>query len=308
MEPEDRFLDLRVSSWAIAKELFTRLSGFLFRGQASASWNLEPGLGRAVRRWGLDRGRLGMTETAILREFRRRAHHYVTMPPSPEQDLEWLALIQHYGGPTRLLDFTHSPYIAAFFALENAEDEAAVWAVRRDWIHVRANSTFASAYPLGRGQGSGWRETVVRICHDIIRRQEGPPGLLYVEPLRLNERMSLQQGVFLFPCDITATFEENLFAINRRASASFDGSRVRAVSSTGDIAPASRAVVIRVRLPRHLHNAALLDLASMNVTAATLFGGLDGFARSFNLEIRRRIDTGESPSSTPVPENHAGSE
>ena len=37
--------------------------------------------------------------------------------------------MQHHGAPTRLIDFTWSPYVAAFFALERATGDAAVWAV-----------------------------------------------------------------------------------------------------------------------------------------------------------------------------------
>ena len=62
----------------------------------------------------------------LVHDFRRRAHHYIQSPPSPDEHLEWLALVQHHGGPTRLLDFTKSFYVASFFAVETAHEDACV--------------------------------------------------------------------------------------------------------------------------------------------------------------------------------------
>ncbi|MEN8233206.1 MAG: hypothetical protein ABFR35_11105, partial [Thermodesulfobacteriota bacterium] len=44
--------------------------------------------------------------------------------------------------------------------------------------------------------------------------------------------------------------------------------------------------VIKINLPINIHNTALLDLDSMNINAATLFPGLEGFARSLNKYLR----------------------
>ena len=100
--------------------------GWLFRGHRSIDWKLETSLEHAARRCGENQNEY---ERRILEEFQRHAHTYLTRTPKRDDTLEWLALMQHHGAPTRLIDFTWSPYVAAFFALEHALGDGVVWAM-----------------------------------------------------------------------------------------------------------------------------------------------------------------------------------
>src|SRR4051794_8101362 len=120
---------LRPGNWEDATRIGRATTRWAFRGHSSAEWPLVTSLERLSLLGGTPPGFLGNTEFWILHEFRRRAHILLPSAPAPECHLEWLALIQHYGGPTRLLDFTHSFYVAAFFAVENAVADAAIWGV-----------------------------------------------------------------------------------------------------------------------------------------------------------------------------------
>jgi hypothetical protein len=82
----------------------------------------------------------GIAEDYLEREFRRRAHHFLTDLPSHLDDLEWLALMQHHSAPTRLVDWTKSAHVAAFFAAESAHSERpfTIWAIDEKSVHAEA--------------------------------------------------------------------------------------------------------------------------------------------------------------------------
>lgn len=98
---EDRFLDFM--RW-----VQRRPSGsHVFRGEGS-KWSLKPTVGR-IPAYSFEQ------EILLLEEFKRQAHPYVGQSIQRD-DWDWLSLAQHHGLPTRLLDWTSNPLVAAYFA------------------------------------------------------------------------------------------------------------------------------------------------------------------------------------------------
>lgn len=132
------FFEITPNNWEEAKDLGKLLDFCVFRGHADQSWELSTTLERAANCFNSPRQALWMHEKDIINRFRARAHNYIQSPPKDEDYIEWLSLIQDYGGPTRLLDFTRSFNIAAFFAMEFAEKDLCIWAVNYVGLFVRA--------------------------------------------------------------------------------------------------------------------------------------------------------------------------
>ena len=113
-----------INSWkdlsALIEKLAHQRTGWIFRGEPSTTYELRPSSGRQGDRAG--RPRIVQYDVKAERDALRRfvfdAQPYIGF--APRSDLEWLAIAQHHGMATRLLDWTESLLVAAFFAVEQA--------------------------------------------------------------------------------------------------------------------------------------------------------------------------------------------
>jgi hypothetical protein len=131
----------------ILEDIFPDTDDLLFRGQRQ-DWPLLPKIARITIRPGMD---LPTAEQSLLEEFKLRAPSFVDL--EPQTDWEWLSLAQHYGMPTRLLDWTSNPLAALWFAVQlPAKDEApaVVWAFDPGLNNYVTAASQSSPFSVGR--------------------------------------------------------------------------------------------------------------------------------------------------------------
>ncbi len=247
-------------SWSHLREHLRDRPGALFRGQRSTAWRLATSLEREV-----DRVHRAQVELSLLVEFRMAAPAYLPGGPVPDTDGGWLALMHHHGAPTRLLAFTKSPYVGAYFAVERLRpgDTAAVWEIDELWC------TRAAAKPLGADPADLTK--VLRAAHAwmhgaVLTRIFR--GVVSASPTPTAARRVSQQTAFLVPGDVRLDFEDNL-----------EGS----AGEAKDLKEHVRCYAV----PAAWRGEILHDLLLMNISRATLFPGLEGFAQSLKYGLVR---------------------
>ena len=258
-----------IESWLHFIQIVERyLAGWAFRGQEDSAWPLSSTLSRYLKAYVNQKYWIDQ-ERRNLRIFQRKAHQFLTHIPSYSDTFEWLALMQHHGAPTRLLDFTWSPYVAAFFALERTEKVSSVWALNPKKIKnitERYDEFIPDILQDEKGKYYIKHEDGKYYSFDEDEKYFYPDDKVNPigigEPFVMNKRLIAQSGTFV----VTKTLDKPIEQI---------------VSVYDD--PAE--VLARLDFPLQARNEAMRALYSMNITRATLFPGLDGLARSLAYEL-----------------------
>jgi hypothetical protein len=270
-------IEKKIRSWAefeaVYDAFFRRKRGrWYFRGQRDSGWHIETTLDRLLKRIkpptnavpyprypsGREANTVGTRiELVLLRAFQARASKFLPNLPGPHDTLEWLALIRHWGLPSRLIDVTTSPHVALYFALEHllSNDEPTrtdpvVWAIN----HV----------PL-RAMGA---QTVGAVAHTDLSDPDffnatfwADPATTFVAPVHPrshSERLAAQQGTFLCVGNVDRSFRDNV------------------VTCVPDII--RQGVFQRIIIDPQAGIEILARLSVMNIHSASLFPDLHGYA------------------------------
>lgn len=233
-----------------------------FRGQGNAEWSLETTLERS--------GFFKLypnIEQDYFADFVRSAHLFLNGDKEPKEIIEWLSLMQHHGAPTRLLDFTYSLYVASYFAFEDASSNSknvAIWMVNKDKLFNYYRKYYQQVFDEDVMNGS---EHYLKVF-----TKNDASCIIPLEPLYKNKRYFLQQSMFLSLGNSCESFSDQLSFLHNELKSS----------------------VFKFVLPSSIRNEVLRELEKMNVTRATLFPDIDGYAKFIKTKYSLKQDYGES--------------
>jgi FRG domain len=224
---------------------------YWFRGQRDVEWGLEPSLLRD-RRDTTPPDDIRNIEDLALRIFRPQAHMFVSPPLLAKVWTTpcWWALMQHHGAPTRLLDWSASPYVAAYFAvLDQSAKDGVVWCFCANRLRKAAELICGVPPPFEDKAAPCW--------YDAALKKYSMAEV--VMPLEFNfassERCAAQQGKFTMAFQVDAPHDEL-------------------------IGQAASVYTQKIIIPYAQKAKFLLRLREMNITGAALFPGVDGLGQS----------------------------
>lgn len=184
---------------------------FVFRGHSNSDWGLTTSLQRVLQH--NYSKKVSEFEEYSIREFKSKFFLYNNSDYEPTTTLEWLSMMQHYGTPTRLLDFTESPFIALYFCLENSTKEQdknlVIYAIDYRMINKITIDYFKKFDSDFKYDYSDIENNKDFIFDEYVKRFN-IPFLWSTEPRRLNKRIEKQRGTFLYTNEKNKSYEEIL--------------------------------------------------------------------------------------------------
>ena len=246
----------------LIKKLNSLPNNFAYRGQSDAGWSLQTSLERHVSAF----EKMKMFEGRSIESFKHGLSMYAENTRHPNSKLAWLSLMQHYGVPTRLLDFSTSPYVALYFAIESAEyaedGNFALFAIDYDAL-VRESCSYVGKINSGFLKYSDDFFTKCEEAFEEIIDINSYDVLWFVDPRYLNSRMEKQGGTFLISGSFNKPIEDLL------NSHIYDG-----------------VCMEKILIPKQFFKNIYALLRKMNIGPKSIYGDLFGLAKHIQLELK----------------------
>ena len=237
-------------------------SNLAFRGQGDADDDLRTSLARLG-------GEYAELENHLLRNFRKYARRDAV---AVDTSWDWLALAKHHHLPTRVLDWSYSPYVALHFAtadLGRYETDGAIWCV--DFVAAAEALPDALARLLAEERSNVFTTEMLAAAADgldTLAALADEEFVVFFEPPSLDERIVNQYALFSLMSTATASLDAWLDERPRLA----------------------RKLVIPAELKWEVRD----KLDQANVTERVLFPGLDGLTAWLTRYYTPRVGAGDA--------------
>ncbi len=254
--------ELTIESWDKFNQIADHLNmgdltkyAYVFRGHSNSDWLLQPTLFRSFRENDISEERALELEKSALKEFESQALLHLTPNElsSTIDTISWWTVMQQHGAPTRLLDWTSSIYAAAYFAVsDNFKKDGSVWLVHVSSVKSKMTKLYGDEASFSKTNESTMKSQFLR------------PGtakvLLFGVRARKSARMVAQQGNFSICKNVLGDHGDILSEVFHENQ--------------------SKELYSKLIIPYKMKKPFLKKLRAMNVTASSLFPGLDGLGKS----------------------------
>ena len=301
MEYKRRFVETELEHWNDISMLNPRfLSGFVFRGQGDYDWHIESSLERMIKRFHPNNQIVHKIypqgyEKDMLREIQWKYPKYEKANlPKADEIIEWLSIMQHFGSPTRMVDFTYSPYIAMFMAIDssNGDHDASVWCLNELILRNMFSDDYEQRCEKRVYDKELQKELIYGEANQVIsdsvneNRKDFPLNVYLVQPHKVNDRILVQQGLFAIPGKIGIPFEDNLFSlVDNRMPETIHFKEIIEYSNSDKMFKPYDFFLIKIKIPSMFRLNITKSLYLMNISSETMYPGVEGLAKSLNRQL-----------------------
>ena len=245
---------------------------FIFRGHSSLEYKLLPSIFReASVNCSITTTKYSQLEFNILSDFISEANRF-TKEISSDNYIAWLEIAQHFGVPTRLLDFTENPLVALYFACESLSSNDAAVCILNVPSYNKKFYDYNTYFVLNNLSKQNVNSIVNSeiVCQDFQTPHYNNPYFLQFpwvyKPCYIEERMTLQSSIFMLWAarqnDLESFMDKSNFLL-------FDK----------NVENKEEGILGKVIIPNNIKKHIIEQLNLLGVNEKSIYPGLDGIGK-----------------------------